>query len=48
MKCIQIYKEDKMKDIICKSCGAIYITNEIPTGMICLCNSKIFEFKELN
>ena len=35
-----------MKDIICKSCGAIYITKEIPAEMICWCNGKIFEIKD--
>ncbi|AJF63043.1 MAG: hypothetical protein QT11_C0001G0915 [archaeon GW2011_AR20] len=30
-------------DIICKECGMIYTSNEVPEGFVCLCKSKEFK-----
>jgi hypothetical protein len=36
-------------DIICKECGMIYVSNEIPEELICLCKNKEFKInKNLN
>ena len=35
-------------DIICKECGMIYETNEIPKELVCLCKSKEFKAAKQN
>lgn len=35
-----------MKEIICKKCGAIYISNDVPLGMRCTCEATKFEVVE--
>ncbi len=30
-------------NIVCKECGMIYTTNEVPEGFTCLCKGKKFE-----
>ncbi len=33
-------------DIICKECGMIYTTNDIPQEFMCLCKSKKFDLNK--
>ncbi len=32
-------------NIICQECGSIYVGNEIPQGLICMCKSNKFKLK---
>ncbi|MEK6835451.1 MAG: hypothetical protein AABX55_00305 [Nanoarchaeota archaeon] len=34
-------------DIICKNCGMIYTSNDLPEQFICLCKGKDFKVKEI-